>query len=267
LKKPIKRSKLRIFTGKIYYTLKKNCYWYLSGTKFADNLSDISLSVEIFSHKTPLLRKLKDVDMWIQHNKITNLKLAIKKINKLFLKPQQTFSFWRQIGKPTKKKGYVDGMVLHNGEVRSGIGGGLCQLSNLIFWITLHTPLTVQERWRHSYDVFPDIKRDQPFGSGATCAYPNIDLQIKNNSNQSFQLYLELTKTHLIGKWFSDKPIKYKYEIFEKDHEIKGEWWGGYTRNNKIFRKKINIKTDKEIEEEFITKNHAIMMYNPLLEI
>ena len=72
------------------------------------------------------------------------------------------------------------GMVLHNGGFKPGVGGGLCQLSNLIYWMTLHTPLTVVERWRHSYDVFPDAERTQPFGSGATVAYNHIDLQIRN---------------------------------------------------------------------------------------
>ena len=45
-------------------------------------------------------------------------------------------------------------MVLHYGSFQTGIGGGLCQLSNLIYWMTLHTPLTVTERYRHSFDVF-----------------------------------------------------------------------------------------------------------------
>ena len=57
-------------------------------------------------------------------------------------------------------------MVLFLGQIGGDIGGGLCQLSNLIFWMTLHTPLTVTERYRHSHDVFPDANRTQPFGSG-----------------------------------------------------------------------------------------------------
>lgn len=266
MKKPIERSKLRLWVGRIYYTLKRYSYWYLSKTNFADTLSSNLLPIEIFSHKTTLLRKLKDVDMWMQHNKVKNLKIAIEKINGLVIEPGETFSYWRQIGKTTKRKGYVEGMILHNGTVVSGIGGGLCQLSNLIYWITLHTPLTVIERWRHGYDVFPDSKRNQPFGSGATCAYPNIDLQIKNNTGQKFQLYLEINDTHLIGKWLSDKSINEKYEVFEKDHEIKSEWFGGYSRNNKIFRKITDIKTGKKVREEFITENHALMMYSPLIK-
>lgn len=266
MQKPKNRSRLRMLIGKMYYTTRRYINWHLSKTNFASSLNKKILPIEIFSHKTELLRELKDVDMWMQHNKIENLKIAIQKINGLIIEPGQTFSYWRQIGKPTKNKGYREGMTLYNGKVKSGIGGGLCQLSNLIYWITLNTPLSVTERWRHGYDVFPDINRDQPFGSGATCAYPNIDLQIKNNTKQKFQLFFEISDTHLIGKCFSNKAIDLKYKIFEKDHEIKSEWWGGYSRNNKIFRKVINLNTNEEGEDEFITENHAIMMYNPFLD-
>ncbi len=203
--------------------------------------------------------------MWLQYNKVKNLEIAISKLNKLIIKLGQTFSYWRQIGRVSKSKGYVDGMILHNGKVKSGVGGGLCQLSNLIFWMVLHSPLIVTERWRHSYDVFPDVNRTQPFGSGATCAYPNIDLQIKNETNQSFQFVFEITDEYLIGKILSDNFVKEVYEITEKDHEIKGEVYGGYSRNNKIFRKVFD-KNGVQKREEFIAKNHAIMMYNPFLE-
>ncbi|MFH1187712.1 MAG: VanW family protein [bacterium] len=265
MEKVIQRSKLRLFVGTNYFTLKKFYYWYFSGINFAKNYKSY-LPIEIFSHKTVLRRKLKDVDMWMQENKITNLKIAIKKFDGLVVKPGQTLSYWRQIGKPTKNKGYLEGMVLHDGKVVSGVGGGLCQLSNLLYWMTLHTPLTIIERWRHGFDVFPDVKRNQPFGSGATCAYPNIDLQIKNNTKQKFQLHLKVSNDYLIGKWFSDKPINFKYKIFDKEHEIKNEWWGAYTRNNKIFRKIIDKNTNKELSEEFVAENHAVMMYNPFLE-
>lgn len=179
------------------------------------------------------------------------------------LKPGEEFSYWKSIGKPTKEKGYIEGMVLNNGQVLTGIGGGLCQLSNLIYWMTLHTPLTVTERWRHGYDVFPDSKRKLPFGSGATCSYPNIDLQIKNNTNQTFQIRLEITKTHLKGEWYSDKPIQQTYKIVERNHNIKHEIWGGYSRNNQIIRITNN---NGHTYEEFITQNSAIMMYEPLLK-
>lgn len=264
--KPKTRSRFRVLLGTVFYTFKRYCYWYLSGTNFAEKIKKEFLPVEVFSHRTIMLRELKNIDMRMQRNKVVNLKIAIKNLNGLIIEPGQIFSFWRQIKKPTMRKGYLKGTVLQNGNIISGIGGGLCQLSNLLYWATLHTPLAVIERWRHGYDVFPDSNRSQPFGSGATCAYPNIDLQIRNDTNQKFQLLLEVADEYLAGKWLSDKSVEFKYEIFEKDQEIKSEWWGGYTRNNKIFRKIIDRKTNKVLREEFITENQAIMMYSPFLE-
>jgi vancomycin resistance protein VanW len=262
--KPINRSNFRIFLGKKFYRLKRYSAWYLDGKKYAKRKEASRLNHLIFTHKTPLLRQLKDVDMWLQHNKITNIKIASAKLNGIVIHPGETFSYWRLIGNTTKRKGYVPGMLLFYGKVITGIGGGLCQLSNLIYWMTIHTPLTVTERYRHSYDVFPDSKRDQPFGSGATCAYNYLDLQITNNTNQAYQLVLSLTDTHLVGEWRSDVPSLQTYQVYEKDHAITLEYWGGYVRHNQIYRK-VHNRDNTEIGDEFITENHAIMMYEPLL--
>ncbi len=65
--------------------------------------------------------------------------------------------------------------------------------------MTLHTPLTVTERYRHSFDVFPDSNRIKPFGSGATCSYNYLELQIRNDTNQPYQLSINVTNEYLIG--------------------------------------------------------------------
>jgi len=178
--------------------------------------------------------------------------------------PGETFSFWRLIGNPTRRKGYVEGMVLFYGQVRTGVGGGLCQLSNLIYWMTLHTPLTVTERHRHSYDVFPDSGREQPFGTGATCAYNYLDLQIENRTRHPYQLVIYLTDTHLVGEWRSTSPPLLKYEVYEEEHWITQEHWGGYVRHNKI-RRRVYTPDHEPVDDEFVTENHAIMMYEPML--
>ncbi|MCL1810412.1 MAG: VanW family protein [Clostridiales bacterium] len=263
VEKPRYRSQLRLVLGKTYYTLKRYALWAFAGDKFAFKAEN-ELKYEFISHQTPLLRNLKDVDMHMQFNKITNLTIAVEKINYATIAPGETFSFWKMIGKPSIRKGYLKGMVLQNGKITSRTGGGLCQLSNLIYWMTVHTPLTVLERHRHGYDVFPDSDRTQPFGSGATCFYNYGDLVIKNNTGSSFQLALNLSETHLLGSWKSDSPPECKYEVYEKDHIIRHETWGGYTRHNLIHRKKCGLD-GCFIEDEYVVENHAIMMYAPLL--
>lgn len=263
-KKPIKRSKFRMFLGRKYYTLKRYKDWYFSGKSFAKEISEEQYPYIIYSHRTPLFRKLKDVDIKLQFNKVTNLKLATKKLNGVIIKPGETFSYWKLIGKPSYKKGYLDGLVLYpDGTFNAGVGGGLCQLSNLIYWMTLHTSLTVTERYRHSHDIFPDVNRTQPFGTGATCSYSSLDLQIYNGTNNDFQLIVYLTKDDLVGEWRSSQSSLLKYEVYEKEHSITPSFWGGYIRNNMIYRKVYdNIGF---IKDEYITENHAYMIYNPYL--
>lgn len=265
MNKPKHRSALRILIGHCYFVAKKNLEWIVFQKRFSNELRKDSLKYKIFEHQSLLLRPLKDLEMWMQFNKITNLKLALKRLDGLTIKPGDIFSYWKMIGRPTKAKGYLPGMVLHMGSFKAGLGGGLCQLSNLIYWMTLHTPLTVTERWRHSYDVFPDVSRTQPFGSGATCSYPNIDLQIKNETNQTFQLKLFLTETHLHGEWRSDRQLDVAYEIKERNHHIMQEWWGGYSRNNELLKIIYSLDSYKKLSEELVAKNQAIMMYDPLL--
>lgn len=262
---PRDRSRLRMSLGRAYFTWRRYVEWFISDKSYAREMQiDNLLAYQVTSHQTPLLRQLRDVDMRLQNNKITNLQLACSCIHGLILHPGETFSFWRAVGKPTKRKGYLDGMVLLNGGFCADTGGGLCQLSNLIYWMTLHTPLAVTERWRHNYDVFPDSGRTQPFGSGATVSYNYIDLQIRNDTQVNYQLRVWLDDQNLYGEWRSCQSPIGSYEVYEREHVIKSEWWGGYTRNNVLFRKVFDLN-DNEIGDEFVCANQAIMMYEPML--
>jgi vancomycin resistance protein VanW len=123
----------------------------------------------------------------------------------------------------------------------------------------------VTERHRHGFDVFPDSGRTQPFGSGATCFYNYGDLMIRNDTLDTFQLKLAVGEKELNGAWFCDTAPKYRYEVYEAEHIIKYEFWGQYTRNNRLNRKKFGINGEL-ISDDFIVENRAIMMYSPFLE-
>ncbi len=265
VEKPKIRSKLRAKAGLFYYRLLRKLFWLKNRKHFARTRQSEKLRYTYFSHKTVLRRKLRNVDMWMQENKIVNLKIAVKQLDGLILKPGETFSYWYLIGAPTRQKGYLEGMILHNGTFSAGVGGGLCQLSNLIFWMTAHTPLTVVERHRHGYDVFPDSNRTQPFGSGATCFYPHGDLMIKNDTQDVYRLQLHVGEIDLEGSWQVTAPPQYKFAIVEKNHEMKQQYWGGYTRHNELYQEVYDLAGNL-LSERLIVKNSAIMMYPPFLE-
>ena len=264
LRQPIQRSWPRLRLGKAYYAARRYFFWHFSNIRWAEKRTKEWLPYVQTSHATPLFRKLRDEDLILQENKAVNLKLASAQLDGVVLWPGETLSYWRLIGKPSRRKGYREGMVLFLGHVGSDVGGGLCQLSNFIFWMTLHTPLTVVERYRHSHDVFPDVNRTQPFGSGATCAYPHRDLMIRNDTGQPFQLCLRVDETYLRGEWRSMMPSDRRYEIVERDARMDQAAWGGYVRHNALYRRVFD-RSDSLLEEQFLFENDAVMMYSPLL--
>ena len=262
--KPIKRGYLRQLLGKEYFIAKRKWNWLFSKQKWAKKEPSTKFEHLVFQHKSMILRPLKDVDMILQENKRTNLKLAIQHLDKIVLKPQETFSIWKNVGRPTKGKGYLDGLVLNQGKIQSGTGGGLCQLGNLLFWIFAYSPLTITERYRHGFDVFPDVNRKVPFGAGATLSYNYIDLQAKNNTTNAFQIVLYMDEEYLYGELYAQTPVESTFTIEERDHIMQQQIWGGYTRHNRIVQ--IEQKADgEEIEKELVV-NHAIMMYSPFIE-
>ncbi|QCE40191.1 VanW family protein [Psychroserpens sp. NJDZ02] len=262
IKKPIERGQLRQVLGKEYFILKRQWDWFFSDKTYSKQSLTSDCNHSVFKHSSLVLRPLKDVDMYLQENKRTNLKIAIQHLNDIEIKPNEYFSLWKLVGRPTKRKGYLEGLVLKSGKIDKDTGGGLCQLGNLLFWIFAHSPLTVKERYRHGFDVFPDINRKVPFGAGATLSYNYIDLQIKNETKNSFVIKLWMDDTHLNGELFSKDKLEDSFKVEERNHQIKQQFWGGYSRHNQIFK---IITSPHSITEKMIVENHAIMMYDPFL--
>lgn len=207
------------------------------------------LAAVVARHSSPLYRKLGGSDMRLQINKVTNLKLAIAKLNGLIVPVGEMFSLWHTLGVVSRQKGYVDGMLLSNGKVSVGIGGGLCQLSNFLFWIFLHVDVEIIERHHHSVDAFPDSGRTLPFGSGATIFSNYLDLKIKNVSKHPLQIKLWLTDTCLKGQLLSDEPAEKKFHILEKITVLYKESGdiSGITRYTGRFSKKVCRWTNKKL--------------------
>lgn len=76
-----------------------------------------SLAMQGVRARNSLAAEAAKVDMQLQYNKITNLKLAVQRLDGLIIHPGETFSYWRRIGKPTRQKGYMEGMVLYYGDL------------------------------------------------------------------------------------------------------------------------------------------------------
>lgn len=237
--------------------------WKTDGKNYATALSTTPLAHRVKKHQSLLIRKLGDSDPRLQHNKITNLQIASQQISGIIIQPQQTFSFCQLVGLPTTKKGYLEGMELSFGEARSGIGGGICQIANLIHWLVLHSPLEVVQRSQHSFDPFPDQGRVLPFGSGAAIFYNYIDYQFYNPTEHPFQLNIWFTEKCIEGELRCSIDLGYVYHVFEQAHQFL-KIGSDYYRKNEIWRhQKEKYKSGEIISTECMTRNFAKVLYTP----
>lgn len=229
---------------------------------FAKKKSSDKLPITVYKHNSLIRRKLGNVNMDLQENKAKNLAIAAPKISGILIKPGETFSFWKLVKKCSEKKGYKEGLTISSGKPSSGIGGGLCQLSNLIHWMILHTDMQITEHHHHDQiDLFPDFKRVIPFGTGTSIMYNYLDYRFKNITNITYQLIIYVTDEYLCGELRANERQKHKYHIVAEDVYFSKENDGIY-RNGKVYREKNDCQTGKCLEKELIRVNHAKVCYD-----
>ena len=233
-----------------------------SKEKFALKKERERLPYVIYKHNSLIRRRLGNVNMELQENKAKNLALAAPKITGVIINPGETFSFWKLVGRCLEKDGYREGLVIASGKTSSGIGGGMCQLSNLIHWMILHTDMEIVEYHHHDQvDLFPDFKRVIPFGTGTSIMYNYLDYRFKNTTNLTYQLIIYTTDEYLCGELRANNRQDYKYHIKDEETFFSKEKDGVY-RNGKVYREKNDCETGKVIKRELLRVNHAKVCYD-----
>lgn len=107
----------------------------IDGNKYAKNKSEALLPNTVFETSSLMMNENSGFDMKYQINKVHNLKLAARTINKVIIEPNETFSFWQLVRWADHHEKYKDGLNLVDGKIVGSYGGGLCQLSNMLFWL------------------------------------------------------------------------------------------------------------------------------------
>ncbi len=108
--------------------------------------------------------------------KIHNLRVALRRIDGARVPTGGTFSFWQQIGRATRRAGYVEGRELREGCIIPTIGGGLCQLSNALYCAALDAGCEILERHAHSQIVPGPLTE---LGRDATIFWNYVDLRFR----------------------------------------------------------------------------------------
>ena len=211
-----------------------------------------------YKSKTSLLNENTEFDMKFQGNKIFNLQLAAETINGILIRPQETFSFWQLVRYAQQKARYMEGLSVENGVLTTVKGGGLCHLSNFLFWMFLHTPLTIVERHSHRIKDFPSPDANEPDSVDATVSEGWLDLKVKNQTDLTFQIDLSFNSSCLYGRILTDQAMPCRYEIVNRDKIF-------FKRDRKIYERVSVCRQCKDYESREIQP--AQLLYTDTFEI
>lgn len=242
--------------------LKRHIQNFKQGKKFSKTRKESLLPNVVSSHSIKLIKRGPGIDINLQKGKATNIQIAAQTLNHIIIKPGEEFSFWSLVGNTTKRKGYQEGRVIFNEEVVPGIGGGLCNLANLLHLLIVHSPMEITEFHAHSDALDPDKGERKPFANGTSVQYNNQDYRFKNNTDQVMQLRTWVDNEILFGELRSESQFPFTFQIIEEDHHFKKEG-DHYYRNSMIYREKLDRKTEEILGKELILKNHSMVMYDP----
>ena len=111
-------------------------------------------------------------------SRLHNVALVAQLIDGALIAPGKTFSFNGTTGERTAEKGFEEAPVIINGELQTGLGGGICQVSTTVFNAVYEAGLQIDERTNHALYI-----SHYPLGRDATVNYPDLDLKFTNDTD------------------------------------------------------------------------------------
>ena len=117
-------------------------------------------------------------------NRNHNISITAEKINGLVLQDGESFSFNGFIGQRTAASGYLEAGVIVNGTTEQDFGGGVCQVSSMIYQSCIKADLQIDERHPHQWpSSYAEV------GTDAAVDWGNQDYAFTNNSGYPIAMY------------------------------------------------------------------------------
>ena len=152
-------------------------------------------------------------------NKWHNIQLTASKISSIVIPRGGIFSFWHLVGNPSRRNGYKESRTIRNGQLGFEIGGGVCQVSGIIYLAVLQAGLTILERHNHTMDIYQEDERFAPLGADATVVYGSKDFQFMNNLDSDIQLIINVLEKEITIMLWSKVPIEKRILHFDRYEE------------------------------------------------
>ena len=150
----------------------------------------------IAEHRTPLWSDGRDDEFLLVAGKVQNLRVAQPAFDGIVVAAGAVVSFWRQLGRPSRWRGFVEGREVRAGCVVPTIAGGLCQLSNALATCAARCGMTLVEQHGHTARIEAGAGRPMFDSADATVFWNYVDLRFE--ATFDFRIEVELTSDELV---------------------------------------------------------------------
>ncbi|HDL2686113.1 TPA: VanW family protein, partial [Enterococcus faecium] len=133
-----------------------------------------------------------------------------------------------------------------------------------LFWMFLHTPLTIIQRRGHEVKEFPEPNSDEIKGVDATISEGWIDLKVRNDTDCTYQIWVTLDDEKIIGQVSADKEPQALYKITNGSIQYVRES-GGIYEYAQVKRMQVALGTGEIIDCKLLYTNKCKICY-PLPE-
>lgn len=156
-----------------------------------------------------------DVDMTSHGgDTLVNVRLAASAVDMTYLRPNEIFSFNDVVGVRTEEKGYRSGLMYANGELVTGVGGGICMVSTMIYHAALYSGLKILDRHPHSGPV----SYAKP-GFDAAVAWGLLDLAFKNDTGSPLLVRAMVEGNRFVVAIYGTKHPGRKVEVTAENYQ------------------------------------------------
>ena len=217
--------------------------------------------------------------------RLSNIKLAMQKINMYILEPGAQFSYNQVVGARTEAAGFKEATAYSGATVTQEVGGGICQASSTLYEAALLAGLQIDERHPHSMTVaYTEAGKDATVSESG-----NQDLKFTNNTEHTIYIYAAVDHDEAADKDYAritlfSAPLPYNVVIDNKITDLisystvyERDWTGDYAyyTDQVAFQQAgkpgCHCSTDRvfydaQTGEELLREHLSDDVYNPLNE-
>lgn len=182
-------------------------------------------------------------------DRTTNLRLASNKIDGVVVMPGEEFSYNKVVGKRTIAAGYKEAAIYENGQVTSGLGGGICQISTTLYNAVVAADLDIVSRRNHMF-----VPSYVDGGMDATVVWGSTDFKFKNTRDYPIKIESSvnggIARVKIHGLLTDDE-----YDISIESRTVKSSSTSFVVDAYKVYRKDGNVVKREKLSRDTYKKH------------